>query len=308
MRVVVAGLGVQGRKRCRVAGADLVATVDPVVAGADYATLAEVPPDDYDAVLLCVPDEAKPQALEQIVAAGKHVLVEKPLVPPGSLDLDTLEHAARAQGVVVYTAYNHRFEPHLVRVAELVGEGAIGTPYRISMLYGNGTARDVLNSPWRDRGLGAATDLAPHMLDLCLLITGKPGGEVATWSASRHENSAWDHFLIGFPDADPHVTLEGTLLSWRNTFRLDVLGSSGSVHVDGLCKWGPSVLTLRERVLPSGVPPEETWTLEQADPTWELEYAHFTALCREPQVDLERDRWIDSVLRQIEAEAGALPH
>jgi scyllo-inositol 2-dehydrogenase (NADP+) len=307
MRVVVAGLGVQGKKRSRIAGADLVATVDPLAEGADYHSLDEVPPADYDAVLLCVPDEVKPAVLPKVIAAGKHVMVEKPLIPPRGLDLHALEREARERGVAVYVAYNHRFEPHLVRLAELMREGVIGTPYRLSMFYGNGTARDVRDSPWRDQGLGVATDLAPHLLDLCLMITGKPQGAARTWSARAHENAAWDHFLIGFPDADPHVTLEGTLLSWRNTFRLDLLGSDGSVHVDGLCKWGPSVLTLRRRVLPSGKPPEQSWTLEQADPTWELEYQHFRALCRARIVDLERDRWIDSVLGDIATEAGAAP-
>jgi hypothetical protein len=59
---------------------------------------------------------------------------------------------------------------------------------------------------------------------------------------------------------------------------------------------------VRDRVLPSGKPPERRWTLEQADPTWQLEHAHFLALCAEPRAALERDRWIDQVLREIEAQ------
>jgi predicted dehydrogenase len=121
------------------------------------------------------------------------------------------------------------------------------------------------------------------------------------WSAARHENAAPDHFLLGFPGASPVVTLEGSLLSWRNTFRLEILGTEGSMHVDGLCKWGPSTLTVRDRVLPSGKPPERRWTLEQADPTWAIEHEHFLALCADPQTDLDRDRWVDRVLREIAA-------
>jgi predicted dehydrogenase len=299
MKVVVVGLGTQGRKRVRVAEGDVVATVDPIAPEATCKALDDLPPESYDAALLCVPDAAKPDLLQALVAAGKHVLVEKPLIPPGGLDLDALERQARGAGVVVYPAYNHRFEPHLARLGELLAEGAVGEPYRISMLYGNGTARDVRASPWRDEGLGVVSDLLPHLLDILLFTTGKPQGAFQMWSASRHENLACDHFLAGFPEASPVVTLEGTLLSWRNTFRLDVLGSEGSAHVHGLCKWGPSVLTLRGRVLPSGKPPERSWTLEQADPTWELEYEHFRALCRAPTTDLTRDRWIDFVLAEI---------
>jgi scyllo-inositol 2-dehydrogenase (NADP+) len=305
MKVVVVGLGVQGRKRVRVAGDDVVATVDPVAPDATHSSLDAVAPDTYDAALLCVPDAAKPELVSSLVAAGKHVLVEKPLIPPGALDLDRLERDARAAGVVVYPAYNHRFEPHLARLGELVADGAVGEPYRVSMLYGNGTARDVRSSPWRDAELGVVSDLLPHLLDILLFTTGRPGGDLAVWSASRHENAAYDHFLVGFPDASPVVTLEGTLLSWRNTFRLDLLGSQGSAHVHGLCKWGPSVLTVRRRVLPSGKPPEQAWTLEQADPTWELEWRHFQELCAAPATDLARDRWVDGVLVGVAAAATA---
>ena len=301
MRFVVAGLGVQGHKRIRVAGSSVVATVDPVAPGATYASIEQVPAEDYDAAMLCVPDAVKPAVLEHLVRAGKHVLVEKPLIPPGGLDLYALEREAVERQVAVYAAYNHRFEPHLVRVGELLRAGAIGEPHRASMFYGNGTACDVRSSPWRDEGLGVIGDLVPHLLDILEFTTGRPDGTIAVWSAARHENAAPDHFLVGFPDAQPVVTLEGSLLSWRNTFRMDVLGSEGSVHVDGLCKWGPSTLTRRKRILPSGKPPEQRWTLEQADPTWALEHEHFLGLCANPRTVLERDRWVDEVLLAIEA-------
>jgi scyllo-inositol 2-dehydrogenase (NADP+) len=301
VRLLVAGLGVQGQKRVRVAAESVVATVDPVVPGATHPSIEQVPVEDYDGAMLCVPDAAKPDLLEYLVRAGKHVLVEKPLIPPGALDLSALEREARAQGITVYAAYNHRFEPHLVRLGELLREGSVGEPYRLSMFYGNGTAGDVRASPWRDEGLGVIGDLLPHVLDILEFTTGRPEGPLEAWSAARHENTAYDHFLVGFPGASPVVTLEGSLLSWRNSFRLDVLGSDGSAHVDGLCKWGPSTLTVRKRVLPSGKPPEQRWTLEQDDSTWVLEHEHFLALCAHPQTALERDRWIDQVLREIEA-------
>src|SRR5688572_30251328 len=147
------------------------------------------------------------------------------------------------------------------------------------MFYGNGTARDVRNSLWRDRGLGVIPDLASHMLDLCLFFFGRPAGDAQVWTCQRHENEAYDYFLMGFPNASPMLKLEGTLLSWRNTFGLDLLGERGSVHVAGLCKWGPSSLTVRDRVLPSGRPHEEVETIEQGDPTWALEYEHFKQCC-----------------------------
>ena len=120
MRIIVAGLGVQGNKRRKFAGADYVAAVDPVNPDADFRALQDVPLDRYDAVLACIPDRPKLELLSYCVAHGKHVLVEKPLWAECESDLRELEQKAKAAGVVIYTAYNHRFEPHYVRMRDLI--------------------------------------------------------------------------------------------------------------------------------------------------------------------------------------------
>ena len=88
-------------------------------------------------------------------------------------------------------------------------------------------------------------------------------------------------------------------MSWRNTFTFDVFGGLGSAHIHGLCKWGPSVLTVRKRILPSGKPTEECTTLEHPDPTWALEYEYFKAMCRNPQTNLENDVWINDAMNDL---------
>ena len=56
------------------------ATVDPVIADADYRSVQQVPLASYDAALVCTPDEAKLELLRHLLENGKHVLVEKPLL------------------------------------------------------------------------------------------------------------------------------------------------------------------------------------------------------------------------------------
>jgi hypothetical protein len=57
-------------------------------------------------------------------------------------------------------------------------------------------------------------------------------------------------------------------------------------------------------VLPSGRPPEESVTLVQADPTWDLEYAHFKSLCESAATtDLGRDLWLQRTLRRLGEDA-----
>jgi scyllo-inositol 2-dehydrogenase (NADP+) len=223
------------------------------------------------------------------------VLVEKPLVAGSAATLRQLKATAARTGAACYTAYNHRFEPHLASVRALLGQNRVGRIYHCRMFYGNGTARDVRNSAWRDRGMGAVPDLASHMLDLCAFF-GIAHGPPRAWLTRNYENQACDHFLIGFPDGLPAVTLEGSLLSWRNTFSLDLVGEFGSIHVTGLCKWGPTSLVVRERKLPSGKPDEAVVTLEQPDPTWADEYRHFREVCATGATNIDTDIWIGSVL------------
>jgi predicted dehydrogenase len=278
MRVVVVGLGIQGRKRRAIAGPDAVATVDPVNPEADYRALVDFPLNGYDAALVCTPDEPKLELLTYLLENGKHALVEKPLLAPDSAALKRLATLARSRHAICYTAYNHRFEPHFIRMKQTIQSGALGRIYLCRMFYGNGTARDVRNSPWRDRGAGVLPDLGSHLLDTALFWFGACDAPFAVWSADRFENEACDHMLFGARGA-PVLEMEITLLSWRNHFTADVYGECGSAHIESLCKWGPSTFIRRTRVLPSGRPPEEAITLVQPDPTWAAEYEHFKQLC-----------------------------
>jgi scyllo-inositol 2-dehydrogenase (NADP+) len=303
-RAIVVGLGVQGRKRRAAAGADFVAAVDPVNAEAQYRSAEEVPLADYDAVLACIPDDPKVELLRYFLSHGKHVLVEKPLWAARDEDIADLERIARNRGVVCYTAYNHRFEPHFVRMRDLLASGELGRLYSCRMFYGNGTARLVRESVWRDKEAGVLPDLGSHLLDTCRFWFGDIEDSFGLIAANRFENRAPDHVVIGSETTRPRLELEMTLLMWRNHFTCDVLAEKGSAHIASLCKWGPTTFTTRRRVLPSGRPHEDVVTLEQEDPTWALEYAHFKALCKSgARTDLSTDLWLQRCLRRLSAEA-----
>ena len=162
----------------------------------------------------------------------------------------------------------------------------------------------VRDSAWRDAGAGVLPDLGSHLLDTAWFWFGQPAEDFNVLSARCFENRAPDHVVLGSRRSRPQLELEMTLLSWRNHFTCDVFAEKGSAHIRSLCKWGPSTFTLRRRVLPSGRPHEEPVTLEQPDPTWALEYAHFKALCAQPaRADLARDLWLQRTLRTLGEQA-----
>ncbi|OFW26688.1 MAG: oxidoreductase [Acidobacteria bacterium RIFCSPLOWO2_02_FULL_59_13] len=304
MRVIVVGLGVQGHKRLAVAGKEAVATVDPFNAEAQYKRVEDVPLSSYDAALLCIPDEAKLELITYLLSNRKHLLVEKPLFADGPADLTRLKALAGRNRTACYTAYNHRFEPHFVRMKELIESGRLGRIYCVRMFYGNGTARLVRDSAWRDRGAGVLPDLGSHLLDTALFWFGRPSAPFRVFSANRFENRAPDHVAFGSNGA-PVLQMEVALLSWRNHFYCDIFAEAGSAHIQSLCKWGPSTLTVRERKLPSGRPDEDSVTLVRPDPTWEIEYRHFKGLCDKGESNIENDIWINDVLGGLNAAVNA---
>ena len=306
MRTIVVGLGVQGHKRQRFAGADFVGSVDIKNKQANFPSIRNVAVDSYDSALLCVPDAAKLELIEYLIDHGKHMLVEKPLMAKDEASLKKLEQRARDKNVVVYVAYNHRFEPHFMRMRDLIASGALGKIFRCRMFYGNGTAQLVRDSEWRDQGAGVLDDLGSHVLDTARFWFGDIGDQFSIVSADRFENRSPDHVVFANTRSTPRLEFEMTLLSWRNHFTCDVFAEHGSAHISSLCKWGPSEFTHRVRILPSGRPPEQTVTLVQDDPTWALEYEHFKKLCAERRAtDLSTDIWLNRTLRALGAEAQA---
>lgn len=302
MRIIVVGLGVQGAKRRYHAANDFLASVDTLNPEADYVSVYDVPLEAFDAALVCLPDQPKYDVLKYLLQNKKHVLVEKPLWTESLTQIHELETIANQHGLVCYTAYNHRFEPHFVRMKSLIDSGTLGQIYHCRLFYGNGTARLVRDSAWRDEGLGVITDLMPHLYDISAYWFGAVTSDFCLVEANRFENRAFDHAVMQNAAHHPCLTFEMSLLSWRNHFTCDVIAEKGSAHIESLCKWGPSTFTHRQRVLPSGRPPEESVTVTQSDPTWDIEYQAFKQRIQDQvQTDLSVDKSILSQLKKFDA-------
>lgn len=298
IRFAVIGMGVQGAKRKAVIGPENCITIDPADESADYPNIEAAPLSKFDVAYVCVPDSEKLSVVTYLVSHGKHVLVEKPFsLSPD--EYDSLEQCQRLSGSVVYVAYNHRFEPHVVEAKQVFEEGEIGETYTVYLSYGNGTAQLVRASEWRDTGLGVIPDLGSHLLDLVDFWWGLDERAVDCAVGRRFENQSPD-FATFELSGSPNVWCQTTMLSWRNDFRCDALGSEGSLHIASLCKWGPTSLTVRNRVRPSGVPRERVKTLVQSDPTWQLEHEHFLQLVNSGNPgNMDSSRKIAGVLDQL---------
>ena len=174
----------------------------------------------YDAALVCMPDEPKFELVRYLPRKRQARAGRKAAVGAGRGRPGDASGVSRRNGAVCYTAYNHRFEPHYVRMRDLIASGALGTIYSCRMFYGNGTARLVRDSPWRDTGAGVLPDLGSHLLDTCRFWFGDIADTFQVIAANRFENRAPDHVVIGTETNRPRLELEMTLLHVAQPFHL----------------------------------------------------------------------------------------
>ncbi len=301
MKVLIVGYGIQGKKRETVAKSDCVCIVDPFYEKADFKNIYDVPLHLFDSALICTPDNVKNEIILYLLNNKKNILVEKPLLDSKKIKLNDIYQAIKKNNVTCYTAYNHRFEPHFINFKNFLEKNNLGRNYFLRMFYGNGTARLVKESQWRDKQGGVVNDLASHILDTYLFWFKNKSITFRILQNNRFENKSSDHMIFGSDDKIK-ISAEISMISWKNSFFADLYSEKGSIHIDSLCKWGPSTFTTRKRIFPSGIPKEKKKVIIKNDPTWELEYKYFKKICLKKQSNIENDIWIQSQLKLLNAE------
>ena len=189
---------------------------------------------------------------------------------------------------------------------DLIASGELGTIYSCRMFYGNGTARLVRDSAWRDQGAGVLPDLGSHLLDTCRFWFGDIEDKFQFVGVHGFENRAPDHVVIHREEAAAADRIGNDASDVAQPFHLrhprrarfgaySVAVQMGAVAVHQ-AHAGPA-----ERTSAGG-----ELTLVQDDPTWALEYTHFKSLCSSgAKTDLANDIWLHRVLQRLSAEAAA---
>jgi predicted dehydrogenase len=136
-----------------------------------------------DAVVICPPSDLNYAVASAAIAAGKHVLCEKPLAI-GYPEARALADAARRSPRVHMVAFTFRFAAALRYLKRLVGEGHFGEIRHWRMAYFNDGQLDP-DAPhtWRHQrargGAGIVPDMGSHMIDAARYLLG----EIAAVSA-----------------------------------------------------------------------------------------------------------------------------
>jgi D-xylose 1-dehydrogenase (NADP+, D-xylono-1,5-lactone-forming) len=193
----------------------------------DYPSLLADP--DVDAVYIGLPNALHAPWTERALAAGKHVLCEKPF----SADPTVTDHCytlAAAYGLVLTEAFMWRHLPQTRQLAQLVADGAIGELRLVRATFSFGLAREV-DVRWDPRlDGGALMDVGCYCVSGMRLLAGEPQrvqGEAVLAASSVDVRFAgamrFDGDVLGTFDC-------GFDLPARSG--LEAIGSEGSLLVD----------------------------------------------------------------------------
>jgi predicted dehydrogenase len=226
---------------------------------------AVVERDDIDLVDICTPGDTHREIALAALAAGKHVLCEKPLANSVAEAREMAAAAAQAQtqGVRAMCGFNYRRVPAVALMRELVAAGRIGEIRHVRAVY----LQDWIVDPqfplvWRLRrevaGSGALGDIGAHIVDLTQYVTGQsitgvsaltetfvrrrplPAEAAGLSAAGRHGAASGEvtvddaALFLARLDGGAIATYEATRFATgrKNGLRVELNGSLGSLAFD----------------------------------------------------------------------------
>lgn len=139
----------------------------------NWQAIAAAP--DIDVVSVVVANHLHREVVEGLLAAGKHVLCEKPFAPTIA-DAQAMVDAAAAADTQTGVGFTFRRSPAIAGIKERIESGAIGAPVHFNGHYWCDYAADP-HGPmsWRYRGgpgSGALADIGSHVIDVGEFLFG----------------------------------------------------------------------------------------------------------------------------------------
>jgi predicted dehydrogenase len=324
--VAIIGCGLIGAKRAAaVAPARVVACADTDAAraaslasripGAVSATVADaLAHPEVDIAVVATTNDALAPLTIAALAAGKHVLVEKPAARTVQ-EADAIIAAAAEANRRVRVGFNHRYHPALQQARRLVDGGALGPLMFVRGRYGHG-GRVGYDREWRAdparSGGGELIDQGVHLIDLSRWFLGDfviHDGFATTyfWRMPVDDNG----FMLLRTSGGQAAFLHVSCTEWKNLFSLEMYGRDGKIAIDGLGgSYGLERLALYQMRPEMGPPDTTTWEYPRGDESWALEWAEFlddVRLGRTPSAGLSDARAALEVVGAIYARSGYDP-
>jgi phthalate 4,5-cis-dihydrodiol dehydrogenase len=183
--------------------------------GQAYASVADLCADPaVEVVYIATPHEMHAEHVRAAAAAGKHVLVEKPIAITLA-QCETMIEAAQRAGVYLIVGHSHSFNEPILRARDIIVSGEVGAVQMITAL----NFTDFLYRPRRpeeletQKGGGVVFSQASHQVDIVRLLGGGRVRSVravtGNWDKQRSTEGAYSGLLTFEDGAFASLTYSG---------------------------------------------------------------------------------------------------
>jgi predicted dehydrogenase len=225
-----------------------------------YRNLEEMLGDrDIDAVWICSPNHLHAEQAVQCAAAGKHVLVEKPLATTRA-DAERAAQAANRAGITLRVGCQHRFRPAHRQIREWIASRLVGKLgyFRIHRFWRYPYFEDMDPSgppQWRRSGSESGgwviNDIGSHLLDLLLWMSDLEGAVAGAVLAAQQFDLPTDDstaVLLRLGETGIGI-METSCANDSPGSRIEIYGSRGWIRADDTLSGAATITTHEGRTL-----------------------------------------------------------
>ncbi len=181
-----------------------------------------------DLIMISTPNDTHFPLAQQALAAGKHVVVDKPFTVTVSQAQQLRQQASEAK-LLLSVFHNRRWDADFFTLQTLLQQGTLGEVVYFESHMDR--YRPVVRQRWREQagpGTGLWYDLGPHLLDQAIVLFGLPQTLSLDLGQLRPSSPAADYFHAVLGYTGRRVILHGTVLAAAETARYIVHGMHGS--------------------------------------------------------------------------------
>lgn len=183
-----------------------------------------------DAVTITTPPHTRRDLVLQAIAAGLHVIADKPFAPDAAAGCD-LDRAARDRGVVLGVFHNRRWDADVLTLRKVLQSGRLGRLWRIHSRMDLDDPHTLEAGPTG----GLLRDLGSHLVDQMLWLLGPVTAVTAQWDmVQRPEGDTDAGFVLALAHASGvHSHLSASKLNRIAVREFRAYGADGSYVSSG---------------------------------------------------------------------------
>ncbi|WP_046178274.1 oxidoreductase [Domibacillus tundrae] len=188
---------------------------------------------DVELVVVTTPSSLHFDLAKKALEAGKHVIVEKPMVPTLK-EAEELAACAKEHNVVLSVFQNRRYDGNFLTVKKLMDEGRLGDIYVYEAHYDR--FEPIISNGWREENKpasGILYDLGAHLIDQALSLFGMPDSITADIQKQRPNAVVDDYFHLILAYGSKRVILHSSMITFEQGSKYKVHGTLGTFMKKG---------------------------------------------------------------------------